>query len=292
MVENELEEILSECNKESFATLKVQLENFLSLHKDKKIVLVSSGGTTVPLERNTVRFLDNFSSGTRGARSVEYFLKKGFAVVFLNRPSSARPFLHRVSLETIALESLPIENLDIFESFRALRQNMLSVEFVTINEYLFLLRELVLLLSQFNAGEFLLYSAAAVSDYYIPSESLATHKIQSSEGNVTGSKDLTIVMKPVPKTLRTLVKQWAPNAFVVSFKLETDENILIKKAKGAIESYGVNLVVANELHSRYRQVWLVTKEDVKKISITGEKGDELEPYFLDPIIEAMSSPNS
>ncbi len=33
---------------------------------------LQSGGTTVPVERNTVRFLDNFSSGQRGAASAEY----------------------------------------------------------------------------------------------------------------------------------------------------------------------------------------------------------------------------
>lgn len=31
--------------------------------KGKKVVVVTSGGTTVPLEANTVRFLDNFSAG-------------------------------------------------------------------------------------------------------------------------------------------------------------------------------------------------------------------------------------
>lgn len=30
-----------------------------------------SGGTTVPLEQNTVRFIDNFSAGTRGSSSAE-----------------------------------------------------------------------------------------------------------------------------------------------------------------------------------------------------------------------------
>lgn len=37
----------------------------------RPIVLVTSGGTTVPLEQNTVRFVDNFSAGNRGATSVE-----------------------------------------------------------------------------------------------------------------------------------------------------------------------------------------------------------------------------
>lgn len=35
------------------------------------VVLVTSGGTTVPLEKQMVRFLHNFSAGTRGAISAE-----------------------------------------------------------------------------------------------------------------------------------------------------------------------------------------------------------------------------
>ena len=37
-----------------------------------RLVCVTSGGTTVPLERRCVRFIDNFSSGNRGAASTEY----------------------------------------------------------------------------------------------------------------------------------------------------------------------------------------------------------------------------
>lgn len=33
---------------------------------------MTSGGTTVPLERRCVRHIDNFSSGHRGAASTEY----------------------------------------------------------------------------------------------------------------------------------------------------------------------------------------------------------------------------
>jgi phosphopantothenate-cysteine ligase len=41
----------------------------------RPVVCVTSGGTTVPLERNCVRFIDNFSAGTRGALSTEQFLQ-------------------------------------------------------------------------------------------------------------------------------------------------------------------------------------------------------------------------
>lgn len=37
-----------------------------------RIVCVTSGGTTVPLEQRCVRYIDNFSSGHRGAASTEY----------------------------------------------------------------------------------------------------------------------------------------------------------------------------------------------------------------------------
>lgn len=53
---------------------------------------MQSGGTTVPLEHNTVRFVDNFSAGTRGAASAEYFLEQGYAVVFMHRTKSLEPF--------------------------------------------------------------------------------------------------------------------------------------------------------------------------------------------------------
>ena len=37
------------------------------------------------------RFVDNFSAGTRGAASTEYFIKKGYAVILLHRDKSVEP---------------------------------------------------------------------------------------------------------------------------------------------------------------------------------------------------------
>ncbi|GBG71584.1 hypothetical protein CBR_g9000 [Chara braunii] len=58
----------------------------------RPIVCITSGGTTVPLEKRCVRFIDNFSSGSRGATSAEQFLANGYAVIFLNRRGSLQPF--------------------------------------------------------------------------------------------------------------------------------------------------------------------------------------------------------
>ena len=45
------------------AAISRKLQTFLKIRTDKPLVLVTSGGTTVPLEMNTVRFIDNFSTG-------------------------------------------------------------------------------------------------------------------------------------------------------------------------------------------------------------------------------------
>ena len=92
---------------------------------------------------------------------------------------------------------------------------------------------------------------------------MAQHKIQSSTG-------LTLELEQVPKVLGKLVNEWAPRAFVVSFKLETDESILFTKAWGAIEKYQVHLVVANILHTRADKCFLV--EPVGPSSPSGQVG--------------------
>ncbi len=71
---------------------------------------------------------------------------------------------------------------------------------------------------------------------------MVVHKIQSSVG-----VGLTLQLDDVPKVLKRLVSEWAPSAFVVSFKLETDPVLVVPKARRAIEKYGVHLVVANQL---------------------------------------------
>ena len=51
----------------------------------------------MPLEHNTVRFVDNFSAGTRGSASAEYFLDQGYAVIFMHRLKSLEPFVRHFS---------------------------------------------------------------------------------------------------------------------------------------------------------------------------------------------------
>ena len=56
----------------------------------------------------------------------------------------------------------------------------------------------------------------------------STHKLQSNQG------PLVLNLQQTPKLLQPLVKEWSPRAFVVSFKLETDVNIISKKARESL----------------------------------------------------------
>ena len=94
-----------------------RLDSFLVTHAPHRpLALVSSGGTAVDLEQNTVRTLENFSTGWRGAVAVEGLLRKGYAVIHLQRLGSTSPFA-RVLVEecgggTAAHQGLTVESMD------------------------------------------------------------------------------------------------------------------------------------------------------------------------------------
>ncbi|OIV96697.1 hypothetical protein TanjilG_09239 [Lupinus angustifolius] len=79
----------------------------------RRIVCVTSGGTTAPLEQRCVRYVDNFSSGHRGATSTEYFLKAGYAVIFLYRRGSFQPFCRSLPDDPLVECFEPTDELNI-----------------------------------------------------------------------------------------------------------------------------------------------------------------------------------
>ena len=64
----------SSSNKELLNTIV----EFIGQESNTKLALVTSGGTSVPLEKNTVRSLENFSTGSRGSKSAEYIYNLPF----------------------------------------------------------------------------------------------------------------------------------------------------------------------------------------------------------------------
>ena len=272
--------------------IQSQVEAFCTLHQRNRIILVTSGGTTIPFEKNTVRFIDNFSQGTRGSASTEYFLQhdQDIAVIFLYRSTTLRPFTRHFA-HTNFLDMLQISDsqdarqlqvipkhapqvLHIWQAYQQVKSNnrLLEVAFTTLTDYLWYLKIICQQLKPLGP-QALLYLAAAVSDFYIPRQDMAEHKLQSSEGAPT------VQLKMVPKMLAPLVKDWVPQAFVVSFKLETDESILLSKAHKALQTYRHRIVVANLLHSRKERVILVETEKEDLILMSSEElsqGKEIE----------------
>lgn len=208
------------------------------------IVFITSGGTTVPLEKNTVRFIDNFSTGQRGAASAEYFLERHYRVIFFHRTSSILPFQRH--LKTIFQTPNENEN-DVRLAYENRKNQLLMIPFQTVTDYLRGLEEICKILNGYGRSV-VIYACAAVSDYYIPDEDLSEHKIQS------GQDELIIRLKPVPKVLGLIKKQFAPDAFLVSFKLETDEQILEEKCRKSAENYHQDVIIGNILQTRQSQV--------------------------------------
>jgi phosphopantothenate-cysteine ligase len=303
--------------------LQLQIEEFVVDHAlhHRPVCLVSSGGTAADLEINAVRSLDNFSTGLRGAISVEELLKRGYAVIHLWRTGSASPFArvlnqflglqqanHALNMESLGRLFADETDEDLVQTVldqekdpwlsrnqtsvstrhsssltssteqdialnrgllhstwvhRALRERrealtegrILTVPFRTVDEYLAKLQLAAQVLSATQSLA-MFFLAAAVSDFYIPRSERAEHKIQSA-----GNQGLTLHLKPVPKVLGYLRREWAPDAFVVSFKLETDKDILRQKAERAVERYGCHMVIGNLLQTRHEKVWLLHPED-------------------------------
>jgi len=278
--------------------VRKKVEAFISSTRNR-IVLVTSGGTTVPLEQNTVRFIDNFSAGTRGSASAEYFLRQGYAVIFLHRHDSLLPFNRRLRpqnatwnfidlLKTDANGSITVDSSKLpgvaamIEEYRKvqLENRLLLVDFITLHDYLGLLHLCSTLLHSCGR-QALLYLAAAVSDFYIPDERLPAHKIQSNDG------PLSLNLGLVPKMLQPLVHDIVPNAYVVSFKLETDITLLAKKARQALDRYGHQMVIGNILDRRKTEVTLVTRSATEDIRLTKEQvesGFEIEELIIANIV--------
>ncbi|XP_016188911.2 phosphopantothenate--cysteine ligase 1 [Arachis ipaensis] len=159
---------------------------------------------------------------------------------------------------------------------------LLKLPFSTIFEYLQMLQIISKPMKDIGPRA-MFFLAAAVSDFYVPWKDMVEHKIQS------GSHILDVKLVQVPKMLSVLRKDWAPVAFCISFKLETDSNILIKKARGALEKYNMHAVVANELSTRKEQVVVVTIDD--KITVQRDKSkadDDVE----NPLIKLLSQRHS
>lgn len=360
------------------------LHSFTTRHQShhRPIVLVTSGGTAADLEVQTVRFIDNFSTGKRGAISVEEFLKRGYAVIHLWREGSAAPY-SRVLADILGVRQgnhglgfdalghlfdgqMPFDNpsqdtCNVFSAHQdpflssterkcseiksthftdatpnrmKLRSNvlnstllqvklreradvveaglLLTIKFRTVEEYLAKLKICSQAINDCQSLG-LIFLTAAVSDFYIPKELMTNHKIQSRDYGLSTTESVStesihtddsnclhIKLSPVPKMIPQIRKEYAPDALCITFKLETDKNILLEKSKLAIEKYGVDMVIGNVLSSRYEKIMVCQNstpfrmgssgnDDIKvetfEISKKSDESEDLEEKLISMIVE-------
>ena len=271
-----------------------QIDEYIgSLKESDRLIIITSGGTTVPIERKTVRVIDNFSTGLRGARLAEYFLQhSSYKVLFLYRTGSSFPFLHRMMnlndpLETLANLSSTGKTSSSNISLALNPGRFHAIPFTQVFEYIMLLRHCCKASSlNSSLGEHcFICLAAAVSDFYVPIDTMPINKIQSRDVPVDHNGDVSLKLKSVPKALELIKKRWSPHAFVLSFKLETDEQQLIKKSIDSLQVNKVDAVLANELSKRYQEVHLVMESGrtIRTLSLTSDDV-ELDESLIGPAL--------
>eukprot|EP00045_Choanoeca_perplexa_P004131 m.35646 g.35646 ORF g.35646 m.35646 type:complete len:305 (-) comp12412_c0_seq1:41-955(-) len=281
----------TEVEPEHHAELVASLASFIDCQPaGSRVALVASGGTLVPLEQHTVRFIDNFSGGRRGAASAEAFLEQGYSVVFFHRKFSLRPYERQLGDSVLdrlvvrdngsigakdAAQHTQLVTLIETRQKALTEHRLLELTFKSVTDYLYGLRDISQRLNTRFKRKSLLYLAAAVSDFYIPTPALPTHKIQSREGTL----DLQLLQ--VPKMLGLLATQWAPSSLLVTFKLETDAALLKQKAVGALAAYGHSLVVANLLPTRHTRVDVYRRHHSEPTTISVlDNSTDLEPALV------------
>lgn len=179
---------------DSMDIYSMDIDSFIKVNSNRPIVCVTSGGTKVPLEKNVVRFIDNFSRGDRGALSAENFLLHGYAVIYLYRVGSVMPFTgcFRSHLSTYIDHQL-LQNFKINSSGEiilsdtpkssvcrlslgikasnksSLEKRIIYIPFEYLDDYLKNLEMIAGKLNSLSCAS-MFYLAAAVSDFFIPSD--------------------------------------------------------------------------------------------------------------------------
>lgn len=174
-------------------------------------VFITSGGTKVPID--DVRHIGNMSSGRYGSEIADAFSMKNDDVIFFHDKGSRIPVKLQIACYNGAIDSWIHPFKDYFEYLDAPR------------------------LVQLHKPDIII-SAAAVSDYI-------TDKV---EGKISSSEDELIIRLKKAQKVLPLLRQAAPDAMLVGFKLlvdPTDEQI--HDACEKVLNSGADYVVYNDL---------------------------------------------
>jgi len=238
-----------DCRCESLPT--IPLPQVCSSVNRFPIYLITSGGTSVPLEKCTVRYIDNFSTGYRGARLCEETLYRDprAFVIFLHRDGTMRPFRRHISTLMTNLETADQKFNDVvLKPLKLYHRRFVEISFTSIFTLSLAINTLQDLLCDFkDSAKLLILMCAAISDYYIPWKNLPNHKMKSTD------ESLELKMQRCPKLISNFAhwkQDWGLMMKLVGFKLETDEDQLESKARQSLDANNADLVIGNILSER------------------------------------------
>jgi phosphopantothenate-cysteine ligase len=126
-----------------------QVETFLkNIAINKKVAFITSGGTSVKLEINTVRSIENFSTGKRGALCCENFLKEDYYCIFLHREGSLLPFFNNITVQELftncdIVNGEPVYNVTFLDKlvqqrtdYENYKNKLLLISYIHVEDYL------------------------------------------------------------------------------------------------------------------------------------------------------------
>lgn len=227
-----------------------------ALKNQKAIYILTSGGTQVGL--NSAYALENFSTGTRGSKLAECFCENKQYIIYLCRKGSVLPFERRE-------KEANHEDLEsyIYKAKKKLKYVVFE-QFELFSEYEAKLRGLCQLLQkELPQKPLLIISSAAVSDFNLPAEDQRQFLAPKEE----------LKMEKTKNSLKELAQQGCQ---IISFKLETDQQILEKKSLESFDKYGSKMVIGNLLQSRYEEIFIYFKDKVEHVKNDPSQRNHLE----------------
>ncbi|XP_952347.1 uncharacterized protein TA12810 [Theileria annulata] len=220
-------------------SLEESLEKFFSMNGtdggECKIIIITSGGTTVNLDHFGIRFIDNFSTGTRGSEIAEFFLMNDYLVIFISRRNCNLPFLKSLfnnDKPYQLLDSFSVTNDSSFKfepteefkslvlrdlnSYKQYKSRLFLQYFTTLSEYRESLNVIIKCCNKFKENVAYCLVAAA-SDFKFSYDSLMKEKFSSK--NV-----VNLVLEPLPKVRKMIREICGDYPMLCCFKMSTNES--------------------------------------------------------------------
>lgn len=248
-----------------------KINQIFNSRKQAKKILITSGGTKIKIDR--VRSITNMSKGTFGSQIAESFFnrfKTNINLTFLGSYDSRMPLIggrieKKFKNQTVVCNRRCF-NLVGYETFDDYEKNLFEI-------------------IEKEQPDIIVLSAA-VSDYGI--ENYVDGKIRTS------SDEMVIRLKPLPKLI-SKVREKAPNAFIVGFKLLVDstEDELKEACINSMNKNKLDMIVGNDLrdiqndnHTLTLGTWNKDNKEVVFEKFSKNQG-KLSDYLVDKIIERI-----